>query len=73
MGRKFLLKIDSMSLKYLFDEPHMISRKPRWLDFVREYHFELNHIKKKKKKFDALSRQAHMIYEVPLSQDDSDL
>ena len=44
------------------------------MDFLSEYHFELNHIKGKENKIaDALSRQTHMIYEVNLSQTDSDL
>ena len=44
------------------------------MDFLREYHLELKHIKGKENKIaDALSRQTHMIYEVTLSQTDSDL
>ena len=72
MGRKFLLKIDNMSLKYLFDQPNMNARQARWLAFLSEYHFELKHIKGKENKFvDALSRRTHMIYEVTLSQTDA--
>ena len=57
MGRKFLLKTDNMSLKYLFEQPNLNSRKSRWWDFLSEYHFELNHIKIKENKIvDALSR-----------------
>ena len=50
MGRKFLMKIDNMSLKYLFEQPYLNSKKSRWLDFLSEYHFELNHIKEKENK-----------------------
>ena len=72
MGRKFLLKIEDTSLKYLFDQPDMNARQARWLDFFSEYHFKLKHIKGKENKMvDALSRQTHMIYEVNLSQTDS--
>ena len=72
MGRKFLLNIDNMSLKYLFEQPDLNSRKAIWLDFLSEYHFELKHIKGKEKNIiDALSRRTHMIYEVNLSQTDS--
>ena len=61
-----------MSLKYLFDQPDINARKDIWLDFLNEYHFELNHIKGKENKVaDALSRQTHMIYEVTLSQIDA--
>ena len=57
MGRKFLLKTDKMSLKYLFDQPNLNARKARWLTFLSGYHFELKHIKGKENKVaDALSR-----------------
>ena len=56
MGRKFLLKIDNMSLNYLFYQPDLNARKARWFGFLREYHFKLKHIKGKEKKVgDALS------------------
>ena len=74
MGRKFLLKTENMSLKYLFDHLYLNARKARWLAFLSEYHFELKHIKGKENKItDALSRWAHMLYEVTLSQTDWDL
>ena len=56
MGRKFLLKTDNVSLKYLFEQPDLNVRKARWLAFLSEYHFELNHIKGKENKIaDVLS------------------
>ena len=74
MGRKFLLKIDIMSLKYLFDQPYLNTSQARWLAFLNEYHFELNHINGKQNTVvDALSQLTHMIYEVNLSQTDADL
>ena len=45
MGRKFLLKTNNMSLKYLFDQTDLNARQSRWLAFLTEYHFELKHIK----------------------------
>ena len=54
MGRNFLLKIDNMILKYLFDQLDLNVRQARWLDFLSEYHFELKHIKGKENKFDEL-------------------
>ena len=69
MGRKFFLKTDNMSLKYLFKQLDLNARKSRWLAFLSEYHFELNDIKGKENKIvDALSRRTHMIYEVTLIQ-----
>ena len=57
MARKFLLKTDNISLKYLFDQKDMNARQARWLVFLSEYHFELKHIKGKENKvFDALSQ-----------------
>ena len=57
MGRKFLLKIDNIGLKYLFDQPDLNARQSIWLSFLSEYHFELKHIKGKENKVaDALSR-----------------
>ena len=52
----------------------MNARQPRWLAFLSEYHFELNHIKGKENKVvDALSWWTHMIYEVTLNQIDANL
>ena len=46
----------------------------RWLYFLSEYHFELNHIKGKENKVvDSLSQQTHMIDEVIFSQTNVDL
>ena len=57
MGRKFLLKTDNMSLKYLFDRSDLNARQARWLAFLSEFHFELKHIKGKENiVVDALSR-----------------
>ena len=50
MGRKFLLKTDNMSLKYLFKQPNLKARKSRWLAFLSEYHFKLKHIQGKENK-----------------------
>ena len=41
MGRKFLLKTNNTSLKYLFEQLDLNARKARWLAFLSEYHFEL--------------------------------
>ena len=63
-----------MSVKYLFDQPDLNARQPKWLAFLSEYHFELKHIKVKENKVvDALIRWTHMIYEVTLSQTNANL
>ena len=67
MGRKFPLKINNMSLKYLFDQPDLNVRQARWLAFLSAYHFELKNIKDKESKVvNALSWWTHMINEVTL-------
>ena len=50
MGRKFLLKTDNKSVKYLFEQRDLDARKSIWLAFLSEYHFELNDIKGKENK-----------------------
>ena len=63
MGRKFLLKTNNMSLKYLFEQLDLNVTQARWLDFLSKYCFKLKHIKGKENKvFDALRRRSHMIY-----------
>ena len=48
---------DNISLKYLFDRHNINARQARWLPFLREYDFEIKHIKGKENKVaDALSR-----------------
>ena len=74
MGKKFLLKMDNMSLKYLFNQPDLNARHDRWLAFLSTYHFKLKHIKGKRNKIvDSLSKRPHMLYEVTFNQTDSEL
>ena len=47
IGKIFLLMSDNISLKYLFDQQNMNARKARWFSFLREYDFEIKHIKEK--------------------------
>ena len=49
---------DNKGLKYLLDQPKL---NVRWLDFLSEYDFEIQHIKGKENKVvDALSRNAKL-------------
>ena len=45
IGRKFILMTDNKGLKYLLDQPNLNARQARWLDFLSEYDFEIQHIK----------------------------
>ena len=59
---------DNKGLKYLLDQPNLNSRQARWLAFLSEYDFEIQHIKGKENKFvDALSRNEKMNYKTVIS------
>ena len=61
IGRKFILMTDNKGLKYLLDQPNLNARQARWLAFLSEYDFDIQHIKGKENKVaDALSRNARM-------------
>ena len=59
--RKFMLMTDNKGLKYLLDQPNLNTRKARWIAFLSEYDFEIQHIKGKKNKVaDALRRNVRL-------------
>ena len=61
-------------LKYLLDQPNRNARQARWLTFLREYDFEIQHIKGKENKVvDALSRNAKLNFTTAISTYVSDL
>ena len=65
IGRKLMLRIDNKGLKYLFYQPNLNARKARWLAFLSEYDFEIQHIKGKENKVaDSLSRNARLNFVV---------
>ena len=47
IGIIFLLLSHNISLKYLFDQQNLNSRQAIWSSFLREYDFEIKHIKEK--------------------------
>jgi hypothetical protein len=60
MERKFELRTYHYGLKHLFGQPTLSVRHARWMDFLSEYDFEINHIKGKENQVtDALSRRVH--------------
>jgi hypothetical protein len=68
MGKKFELRIDHIGLKYLFEQPTLNSRQTRWLEFLSEYDFDINHIKGKEDKVvDALSIRVHTMHATTVS------
>ena len=61
IGRKFILMIDNKGLKYMLDQLNLNTRQARWLAFLSEYDFEIQHIKGKENKVvDALSKNAKL-------------
>jgi hypothetical protein len=74
MGRRFELRIDHNSLKYLFDQPTLNARQSRWLEFLCEYNFDIKHIKGKENKVvDALSRNVHKLHVIAISMHQTDI
>jgi hypothetical protein len=68
MGNMFELRTDHNGLKYLFNHPTLNSRKIRWLEFLSEYDFDINHIKLKENKVvDALNRRVHELHATTIS------
>jgi hypothetical protein len=47
MGKIFELRIDHCGLKYLFEHPSLNAIQSRWLEFLSEYEFDINHIRGK--------------------------
>ena len=74
IGRKFILMTDNKGLKYLLDQPNLNARQARWLSFLSEYDFEIQHIKGKENKVtDALSRNAKLNFTTAISTYKTDL
>ena len=68
IGRNFILMTGNKGLKYLLDQPNLNSRQARWLAFLSEDDFEIQHIKGKENKVaDALSRNARLNFAATIS------
>jgi hypothetical protein len=58
----------------LFGQPSLNSRQSRWLEFLSEYEFDINHIKGKENKVaDTLNRRVHEMHATTISMYKSDL
>ena len=66
--------IDNKGLKYLLDQPNLNARQARWLAFLSEYDFKIQHIKGKENKVaNALSRNARLNFAAAINTYVSDL
>ena len=66
--------MDNKGLKYLLDQPNLNARQARWLDFLNEYDFQIQHIKGKENKVaDALSKNARLNFMAAISTYKTDL
>ena len=55
-------------LRYLLDQPNLNARQARWLAFLSEYDFEIQHIKGKQNKvIDALSTNTRLNFAVAIN------
>ena len=74
MRRKFELRKDHYSLKYLFHQSTLNARKARWLEFLCEFDFEIKHIKGKESKVaNALGRKVQEMHVASIRICQSDL
>jgi hypothetical protein len=74
MGRRFEVRIDHNGLKCLFDQLTLNARQSRWLEFLCEYDFDINHIKGKENKVvDALSKKVHELHATAISMYRTDI
>jgi hypothetical protein len=63
LGRIFVLMTYHCGLRHLFDQPKLNARKPSWMAILREFDFEIKHIKGKENRVaDALSRSIKIIH-----------
>jgi hypothetical protein len=68
MGKRFELRTNHNGQKYFFDQRTLNASKTRWLDFISEYDFDINHIKGKEKRVvDALNRRVHEFHATTIS------
>jgi hypothetical protein len=74
MRKIFELMKDHHGVKYLFDHPTLNSRQRRWLEFLYEYDFDINHIKGKESNVvDALNMIVHEMHATTISMYHMDL
>jgi hypothetical protein len=74
MGKRFELRTYHNGLKYLFEQPTLNSNQIKWLEFLSEYDFDINHIKGKENKVVyEINIRVHDLHATSISMYQSDL
>jgi hypothetical protein len=74
MEKIFELRTDHSGLKYFFGQPTLNVTKRRWLNFLSEYDFDINHIKGQENKVvNPLGRRVHEMHVTTISMYQSNL
>jgi hypothetical protein len=67
MGKIFELRTYHCAIKYLFGHPRLNAKQRRWLEFLSEYDFDINHIRGKENKVvNTLSRRMHEMHDTTI-------
>jgi hypothetical protein len=67
MGRKYEIRTYHYGLKHLFGQPTLNARQTRWLEFISEHDFEIEHIKGKENQVaDAPRKRTHDMHIVAI-------
>jgi len=74
LGRIFDLSTNHCGLRYLFGQQTLNFKKSRWLEFLKEYDFNIKHIRGKENKVsDTLSKRVHEMHATTIIMYKSDL
>jgi len=74
MGRKFELSMYHCVLKHFFGQPTLNSNQTRWIEFLSEHDYEINHIKGKENQVvDELIRRVHEMHIASMRMDGTDI
>ena len=74
MGKIFEPRTNHSGMNYISGQPNLNDRQIRWLEFLSEYEFDINHIRGKENKVvDALNRRVHEMHATTISMYKLDL
>ena len=74
LGKTFLFLTNNTYVKNVLTQLGINARHARWMAFLSKFDFEVKHIKGKENRVaDALSRRIHEVYEITMSQPETDM